>query len=251
MYKQEILKFIYNFNIMKFDIVTIFPKIFDSYFGESILGRAQKEKLIDIKIYNLRDYTTDKHQTVDDTPYGGGPGMVMKVDPIFNCVKAIKNNFNNEVLNKKTKKSNSKIILFSAKGKRYTQRDAERLAKYDNLILICGRYEGVDERVTEYIADEEISIGDYVLTGGEVPAMALVDSVSRLIPEVLGNMKSLEEESYTIHSSKSENNNSILDMDINKEYPQYTRPEKFNNWNVPKVLLSGNHKKIKNWREEH
>lgn len=251
MYKQEILKFIYNFNIMKFDIVTIFPKIFDSYFGESILGRAQKEKLIDIKIYNLRDYTTDKHQTVDDTPYGGGPGMVMKVDPIFNCVKAIKNNFNNEVLNKKTKKSNSKIILFSAKGKRYTQRDAERLAKYDNLILICGRYEGVDERVTEYIADEEISIGDYVLTGGEVPAMALVDSVSRLIPEVLGNMKSLEEESYTIHSSKSENNNSILDMDINKEYPQYTRPEKFNNWSVPKVLLSGNHKKIKNWREEH
>lgn len=213
---------------MKFDIVTIFPDIFDSYFSESIVKRAQKRKLIDIKIHNLRDWTQDKHKTVDDTPYGGGPGMVMKVEPIYKCINSIKNS-------KKTR-----IILFSAKGKKYTQKDAERLKKYDNLILICGRYEGVDERLAKYVADEEISIGDYVLTGGEIPAMALVDSITRLLPGVLGNADSLKEESF---SEKIQN--SFL------EYPQFTKPEKFNGWGVPGVLLSGNHKKIKEWREKN
>jgi len=208
---------------MKFHIVTIFPDIFESYFGESIIGRAQKDGLIDIKIHNLRDYTKDKHKKVDDTPYGGGAGMMMQVQPIYDCVKAIK-----------TKKA--RTILFSAKGKKYAQSDAERLAKCDELILICGRYEGVDERVAEYIADEEISIGDYVLTGGEIPAMALVDSISRLIPGVLGNPESLKEESF--NSEKV-------------EYPQYTKPEDFQGWEVPEVLLSGNHKKIEEWRKKH
>jgi tRNA (guanine37-N1)-methyltransferase len=215
---------------MKFDIITIFPEIFNSYFNESILARAKKEKLIDINTHNLRDYAEDKHQTVDDTPYGGGAGMVMKVEPIHKAVEVIKN----DNKNKKTR-----IILFAAKGKKYTQRDAERLAKYDNLIMICGRYEGVDERVVENIADEEISIGEYVLTGGEIPAMAVVDSISRLVPGVLGNPESLSEESFSIGDSSSD-----------KEYPQYTKPEEFNNWKVPKILTSGDHEKIKKWREE-
>lgn len=208
---------------MNFHIITIFPDIFRSYFGESIIKRAQKDGLIDIKIHNLRDYTKDKHKKVDDTPYGGGAGMVMQVQPIFDCVNSIKS-------------KKSRVILFSAKGKKYTQRDAERLAKYENLIFICGRYEGVDERVAKYVADEEISIGDYVLTGGEIPAMILVDSISRLIPRVLGNPESLEEESF--------NNEKV-------EYAQYTKPEDFNGWDVPKVLLSGNHEKIREWREKH
>lgn len=218
---------------MKFNIVTIFPKIFDSYFSESIIKRASQKGLFEIEITNLRDFTQDKHKTVDDTPYGGGAGMVLKVEPIFNCINEIKKrNKRQETRNKKTR-----IILFSAKGKRYTQKDAKRLSKYDNLILICGRYEGVDERVAEYIADEEISIGDYVLTGGEIPAMVVVDSVARLIPGVLGNSESAKNES---HSQKD-----IL------EHPQYTKPENFQNWKVPKILLGGNHQKIKDWRNKN
>ena len=209
---------------MKFDILTIFPEIFNSYFNESILKRAQNKKLIKIKIHNLRDYAKDKHKTVDDTPYGGGAGMVMKVEPIFRCLKKIRKN-------KKTR-----IVLFSAKGKKYTQKNVKRLAKYDNLILICGRYEGVDERVARNLADEEISIGDYILTGGEIPAMTVVDSVSRLISGVLGNNESAKDES---HSSEGY-----------LEYPQYTKPENFQGWKVPKVLLSGNHQKIKEWRNK-
>ncbi len=224
---------------MRFDIITIFPKIFNSYFSESIVNRAQKNKIINIKMHNLRDYTEDKHKTVDDTPYGGGPGMVLKIEPIYKSVQSLKSKIKN-------KKAKIRIVLFSAKGKKYAQSDAERLSKYDNLILICGRYEGVDERVAEYIADEEISIGDYVLTGGEIPAMILVDSVTRLIPGVLGNIESLKEESFTkIKNSKLKIKNSIL------EYPQFTKPENFEGWKVPDVLLSGNHKEIEKWRKRN
>jgi tRNA (guanine37-N1)-methyltransferase len=226
---------------MNFHIVTIFPKIFDSYFSESIVKRARNKSAININVINLRDYTTDKHKTVDDTPYGGGAGMVLKVEPIWKCVEDIKSKFqiSNDKSNPKSKiqKLSSRVILFSAKGKKYTQADAKRLAKYDNLILICGRYEGVDERVNKYIADEEISIGDYVLTGGEIPAMILVDSVTRLLPGVLGNGESIKEES---HSSVGY-----------LEYPQYTKPEKFEGHKVPKILLSGNHKKIEEWRKKN
>lgn len=207
---------------MIFDIITIFPKIFDSYFKESIIKRAQKKKLIKINIYNLRDYTTDKHKTVDDKPYGGGPGMVMMVEPIFKAVSALKKS--------KIQNPKSKIILFSAKGKKFDQKMAKRFSKLDRLILICGRYEGVDERIAKYIVDEEVSIGDYILTGGEVPAMIVVDAVSRFILGVLGKEESLE----TIKGS----------------YPVYTRPEDFKGYKVPKVLLSGNHKKIEEWRKK-
>jgi tRNA (guanine37-N1)-methyltransferase len=210
---------------MKFDIITIFPKIFDSYFSESILKRAQGRELISVDIHNLRDFAEDKHKTVDDTPCGGGAGMVMKVEPIYKALKKIK----------KTKKN--RVILFSAKGKKYTQKDARRLSKYDNLVMICGRYEGVDERVAKYLVDEEISIGDYVLTGGEIPAMIVVDSVTRLLPGVLGNIESAKDESHSIEG--------LL------EYPQYTKPEEFKGWRVPKVLMSGNHKEIERWRKKN
>lgn len=208
---------------MQFDIITIFPDIFDSYFSESILGRAQKEGLIEINIHNLRDFTDDKHKTVDDKPYGGGAGMVMMPGPIFKAVKNIKPE-------KRVRK-----ILFSAKGKKFTQKDARRLSKYDQLIMICGRYEGVDERVASDLVDEEISVGDFVLTGGEIPAMIMLDAVSRLLPGVLGNHESLSEESFSEEG--------LI------EYPQYTRPEDFEGMKVPEVLLSGNHAEIEAWRQ--
>jgi tRNA (guanine37-N1)-methyltransferase len=210
---------------MKFDIITIFPHIFDSYFNESILKRAQKNGIIKIKTHNLRDYTTDKHKTVDDTPCGGGAGMVLKVEPIYKAVKAIK------------KEKKTRVILFSAKGKKFTQKDARRLAKYNRLIFICGRYEGVDERVAKYIVDEEISIGNFVLTGGEIPAMVVLDSITRLLPNVLGNDQSI------LHESHSEEGY--------LEHAQYTKPEEFEGWKVPKILLSGNHKEIEKWRKKH
>ena len=211
---------------MKFEIITIFPKIFDSYFGESILARARKKKLIQIKVHNLRDYTADKHKTVDDSPYGGGPGMVMRADVIAKAITKIK-----------SQKSNlkSKVILFSPASKKFTQKDAQRLSKYGQLIFVCGRYEGVDCRAEKYIADEVFSIGDFVLSGGEIPAMAVVEAVSRLIPGVLGKSESIEEKRYGVG------------------VPVYTRPEvleyKGKKYRVPKVLLSGNHRKIAEWRE--
>ncbi len=219
---------------MRFDILTIFPEIFDSYFNTSILKKAQKKKLIKIYTHNLRKWTLDRHQTIDDSPYGGGMGMIFKVEPIFKAVKDLKK--------KKIKKC--RIILFSAKGNRLTQKKAKHLSKYDQLILICPRYEGADERIAKYIADEEISIGEYVLTGGELPAMILVDSVSRFVPGVI-KKESLSEESFNIKGKG--------------EYPQYTRPEIFypnkrnkkTAWRVPKVLLSGNHQKIKEWKSKH
>ncbi|MDD5490030.1 MAG: tRNA (guanosine(37)-N1)-methyltransferase TrmD [Candidatus Moranbacteria bacterium] len=223
---------------MVFHIITIFPKIFDSYFGESIVKRAQKKGKIKIRVHDLRDYTKDKHKTVDDTPYGGGAGMVMKIEPISDCLKAIKSQIPNpkSQIKSKLQITNYKLrtVLFSAKGKRYTQSDAKRLKKYENIIMICGRYEGVDERVAEYLADEEISIGDFVLTGGEIPAMAVIDSVARLVPGVLGNKESAKNESFSRAGYL--------------EHPQYTKPAEFRGWKVPKILLSGDHAKIEEWR---
>jgi len=210
-----------------FHIITIFPKIFNSYFNESILKRAQNNNLINIKIHNLRDWTTDNHKTVDDTPFGGGAGMVMKIEPLYESLKSAKS---------KIKSQKSKTILLSAKGKTWNQKLAKSHTKLDNIILICGRYEGVDERITKFI-DEEISIGDYVLTGGEIGAMAIIDSITRLLPGVLGNADSAKNESHATEG--------VL------EHPQYTRPEVFKAngkfYRVPKVLLSGNHKKIAEW----
>lgn len=210
--------------MFKFDILTIFPRIFDSYLGESILKRAREKKLIGVTAHNLRDYTSDKHHKTDDRPYGGGPGMVMKVEPIYKAVQKIKS---------KNSKLKTRVILFSTRGKRFDSKEAKRLAKYDRLILICGRYEGVDERVAEYVADEEISLGDYVLAGGELPALIVAEAVSRYLPGVLGKYESLE--------------------DVKGSFPSYTRPEIFEpkkgkKWKVPKVLLSGHHRDIGKFR---
>ncbi|HAM88734.1 TPA: tRNA (guanosine(37)-N1)-methyltransferase TrmD [Candidatus Falkowbacteria bacterium] len=231
---------------MTFNIITIFPEIFNSYFNESILKRAQEQGNIKINIINLRDYTTDKHKTVDDTPYGGGAGMVMKVDILYKTVSSIKyqvlsNNIQPELHNTKYLIPNTKIILLSAKGQKWNQQKAKEYANLENITLVCGRYEGVDERITEFI-DEEISIGDYVLTGGEIGAMALVDSITRLLPGVLGNEQSAQDESHSIPGEL--------------EYPQYTRPEVFIDSNshehkVPEVLLSGNHAEIEKWRRSN
>lgn len=211
---------------MRFDIISIFPESFESYLNASILKRAQQTGLIQCVTHELRDFAQDKHQTTDDTPYGGGPGMVMKIEPIARAVRAIQSN-------EQTLKTCT--ILLSAKGKLFTQQDAQRLVSYDRLILICGRYEGVDERVVTHVVDEEISIGAYVLTGGELPAMVLVDSIARLVPGVLGNSESAASESYSDGHTL--------------EYPQYTKPETYEGWSVPPVLLSGNHQDIANWRE--
>lgn len=212
---------------MRFDIITIFPNIFDSYFSESILAKAQGKKLIEINVHNLRDYSEDKHKSVDDSPYGGGPGMVMRSDVIAKAITGLKS---------KNEKVKSKIISFSPAGKKFTQKDAQKLSKYNQLIFVCGRYEGIDHRVEKYIADEVFSIGDFVLSGGEIPAMIVVESVSRQIKGVLGKEESIEEKRYGIG------------------VPVYTRPEsvviKGKKRTVPKVLLSGNHKKIDEWRKE-
>jgi tRNA (guanine37-N1)-methyltransferase len=217
---------------MVFNIITIFPGILDSYFNEGMVQRALKKKIIQIKAHNLRDWTSDKHRSVDDSPYGGGAGMVMKAEPIYRALRA---------LSKKSKvKSKKKIILLSAKGKTWTQKMAREYSKLKEVVFICGRYEGVDERVTNFI-DEEISIGDYVLTGGELGAAVMIDSITRLLPGVLGNAESAVTES---HSTEG-----IL------EYPQYTRPEVLTIgrkcYKVPGVLLEGNHQKIRDWREKH
>jgi tRNA (guanine37-N1)-methyltransferase len=217
---------------MQFDIITIFPEIFDSYFKESILARAQQKKFIDIRVHNLRDWTSDAHKTVDDSPFGGGLGMVLKGEPILKAVSTLK-----EVRNKKQE---VKTILFTPRGKKFTQQKAFEYAKLKQVIMICGRYEGVDERVGKYIADEQISIGNYDLMGGELPAMVVTETIARLIPGVIGKNEFLQEHVQS---------KGFI------EYPQYTRPETFEiegkNRGVPQVLVSGDHKKIEAWRTKH
>jgi tRNA (guanine37-N1)-methyltransferase len=209
---------------MQFDIITVIPNAF-GYLDQSILGRAQKHKKIKVKVHDLRKWTIDKHRTVDDRPYGGGPGMVLKVEPLHKAIKAIKK-----------KRGKVKVVIMSAKGKPFTQSLARQWSKLDQIVFIAGRYEGVDERIMKDV-DEEISIGEYVLTGGELPAMIIIDAVSRLLPGVLGKDESSKDES---HSQVG-----IL------EYPQYTRPEVFKKKRAPKELLSGDHKAIAAWRQQH
>ena len=208
---------------MKIDILTIFPEMFTPL-TESIIKRAQEKGLVEIKVHNLRDWSTDKHHSVDASPYGGGPGMVMRVDVIDLAVTDLKKN-----------SPKARVILLDTKGKIYNQQKAEELKDGEHLIFIAGHYEGIDQRVHEHIADEVISIGSYVLTGGELPVMVVVDSIVRLIPGVLGSEESLLEESYQEEGKI--------------EYPQYTRPEEYKGWKVPEVLLSGHHKKIGEWRK--
>ncbi len=215
---------------MKFDILTLFPDIIYSYSSESILKRAQKAGLVKIAAYNFRDFTKDKQHHVDDRPYGGGAGMVLQIQPIYDCLKKIKA--------VKGKIKRTKIVIMDPAGKKFDQRMAEKFSKLDRLVLICGRYEGFDERVNKLV-DEKISVGDYVISGGELPALTIVEAVARLIPGVLGNEESLYEET---HGGKDK---------ILREYPQYTRPENFLGLKVPKILLSGDHEEILKWRKKH
>ena len=209
---------------MRFDIITLFPNLILPYFEDSILQRAIKSGTIEIQVHNIRDYSKDKHKKVDDTPYGGGAGMLMTCQPLFDCIKAVK------MLN------SGPLIFMSPAGKRFKQQKAEKLAKSEGLILLCGRYEGIDQRVIDELFDEEISLGDFVLTGGEIAACAVVDAVSRLIPGVLGDNESSEEESFGSALGRK------------KEYPHYTKPADFEGLKVPDILLSGDHAKIKKWR---
>jgi tRNA (guanine37-N1)-methyltransferase len=210
---------------MQFEVFTLLPEVFPPYLESSILQRARQRGLIDIRIHNIRDYTHDKHHTTDDTPYGGGGGMVMKPEPVFEAVESVLGTVSRSV----------PIILLTPQGRVFTQRIAEELLGYERIVLLCGRYEGVDERIREHLITDEISVGDYVLTGGELPALIVIDAISRLIPGVLGDPTGAEDDSHSM---------GLL------EYPHYTRPPEFRGWKVPEVLLSGDHGKIETWRRE-
>lgn len=213
---------------MRIDILTLFPEAIEPYLAASIVGRAQQDKLADIYVWNIRDFANDTHKTVDDTPYGGGAGMVMKIEPIHKALQAVSSKFS--VVSTKRR-----IIVLSARGSQFTQQKAVELSNIEHLILICGRYEGIDQRVADHLADEEISVGPYVLAGGELPALIITEAALRLIPGVLGNPMSLQEESHNTEGAI--------------ESPQYTKPEEYEGWRVPDVLLSGNHEHIATWRK--
>ena len=208
---------------MIFDILTLFPEMFDSYLGSSILGRAVEQGHIQVRRHNIRDYATDKHRVTDDTPYGGGSGMVMKPEPLVRGLEAVQSK----------EETRARVILLSPQGRLFDQAVARELSRLPRLIMVCGKYEGVDERVRELAVDEEISIGDYILTGGEIAAMVILEATARLLPGVLGDEASTQEESFT---------DGLL------EYPHYTRPREFMGCRVPDVLLSGNHQEIATWR---
>ena len=211
---------------MKINILTLFPKMFKGPFDESIIKRAQEKKLVEIKIHDLRQWAKDKRKTVDDHPFGGGPGMILMVEPIYQALKELK-----------TKKS--KVILLDPRGKVFNQKRACQWAQSEHLIFLCGHYEGIDERIRDNLIDEEVSIGDYVLTGGELPAMIVIDTIVRLIPNVLKKTAAVQKESFSDNLGEN-----LL------EYPQYTRPADFKGWKVPEILLSGNHKKIEGWQKK-
>lgn len=242
----------FRLNDMRIDILTLFPKMFENVLGESILRRAQEKRLVKIKVHNLRDWTFDSHHSADDKPFGGGPGMVMKVEPVYLALETIlkKGVTSNQKLRinptlhlekfreakPETRKKNrkTKVVLLTPQGKKLDQKLVKKLTREKHLVLICGHYEGVDERVRNFV-DEEISIGDYILTCGEIPALALIDSITRLIPGVLGHEESLKSESFE---------NRLL------EYPQYTRPANFRGMRVPEILLNGDHERIEEWRRK-
>lgn len=212
---------------MKIDVITLFPKMFESPFAEAMIKRAMDKKIMQLECHDMRQWAWNNYGAVDDKPFGGDVGMMIRVDVIDKAIKELKS---------KTKNLNSKIILTSARGKKFTQEKAEEWSKLDNLIFICGRYEGVDQRVADNLVDEEISIGDYVLTGGELPTMVMIDAVTRLLPGVLGKDESSKIESFS-------------GPERNIEYPQYTRPAEYNGWRIPDVLVGGDPKKIKEWQK--
>lgn len=212
---------------MNFSILTLFPNLFESYFSDSILKRAIEKQIIEIDFFNIRDYADNKHKRVDDTPYGGGPGMVMTPQPLHDCIRTAK------------KSNKGPVIFLTPQGKRLTQPRVEKYARLGEIILLCGRYEGIDQRICDTLVDEEVSIGDYVLTGGELPAMIMIDAITRLLPGALGDEGSAEEDSFTKKLGRK------------REYPHYTKPEIFKGLKVPEILRSGNHAAIEKWRYEN
>ncbi len=244
---------------MRFDVLTLFPEIIEHYCSQSILGRAIKAGLIKVDSYNFRNFSKNRHQHVDDHPYGGGPGMILQIQPIYDCLKNIAGTGRDLSLQSRgrilQRPAKTKIIILDPAGKKFDQKMANKFSKLDRLVLVCGRYEGFDARVYK-LCDERISVGDYVLAGGELPALTIIESVSRLIPGVLGNEESLKEETFnndkcqmTKKNEKSKFDIRNLTLEISHEYPQYTRPDNFMGLKVPKVLLSGDHKKINEWRK--
>jgi tRNA (guanine37-N1)-methyltransferase len=215
---------------MQFEVFTLLPEVFPSYLESSILSRARQRGLIDVRIHNIREYAHDRHHVTDDTPYGGGGGMVMKPEPVFEAVESVLG-----VRSDQTQPVTVPVILLTPQGRVFTQRVAEELSRHERIALLCGRYEGVDERIREHLVTDEISIGDYVLTGGELPALLIIDAVARLLPGVLGDPTGAEDDSHSM---------GLL------EYPHYTRPPEYRGWKVPDVLLSGDHAKIEKWRRE-
>lgn len=232
---------------MRFDIVTIFPEFFRGPLDFGVLRRAREQGLVNVTIHDLRAFTHDRHQTVDDRPFGGGEGMVLKAQPIFECVESMGIASREKRLAGEAREA---VILLSAQGRLFHQQEAEALSKLDRIVLICGRYEGVDERVNEHLADREISVGDFVLSGGELGAAMIIDVVARLVPGVLGNEASSQQESFSssVKVSQSDTPDSTCASGGLLDYPHYTRPADFRGWNVPEVLASGNHDEIRRWR---
>src|SRR5271163_1967197 len=234
---------------MKADIVTIFPDFFRGPLEYGITRRAQEMGLAEIKVHDLREFTRDRHRTVDDRPFGGGEGMVLKPEPLFECLESMGIAPREDRLAGRAKQS---VVLLSAQGQRFTQKVAAELALLDRIVLVCGRYEGVDERVADFLADRELSIGDYVLSGGEMAAAVVIEAITRLLPGALGNEASARQESFTAQAEdkKVEGADSTCGSGGLLDYPHYTRPAEFGGMNVPEVLLSGNHEEIRRWRHQ-
>lgn len=243
---------------MRFDLVTIFPEFFAGPLDYGVLRRARETGLVDIRVQDLREFTSDRHRTVDDRPFGGGEGMVLKPEPLFECVESLLSASVGDAAQREPVPAGAAVVLLSASGKLFRQDDARRLATLDRVILICGRYEGVDERVAQYLATEEFSVGDYVLSGGELPAALVVDAVTRLLPGVLGNEASAENESFSAPAGLSVGAQHTARLDDSPlassqsllDFPHYTRPADFRGWCVPEVLISGHHAEVAKWRRQ-
>jgi len=238
---------------LRFDLITIFPEFFAGPLDHGIVRRAREAGIVQIHVQDLREFTKDRHKTVDDRPFGGGEGMVLKPEPLFDAVEKLLGQSMGTAAEKALPPAGSAVVLLSAAGKVFTQETARRFAKLERIVFLCGRYEGVDERVAEHLATDEISIGDYVLSGGELPAALILDAVTRLLPGALGNEASTENESFSesgewqVASGEQENRNRLASM---LDYPHYTRPADFRGWTVPEVLIGGHHAEVAKWRKQ-
>jgi len=239
---------------MRFDLITIFPEFFSGPLEHGVLRRAREAGIIEIRVEDLRAFTSDRHRSVDDRPFGGGEGMVLKPEPLFEAVESLVGHSMGDATAKSEVDAETAIVLLSASGKRFTQETARRFAQLERILFLCGRYEGVDERVAEYLATDEISIGDFVLSGGELPAALVVDAVTRLLPGALGNQASSENESFSLLERAEQSPAGALHKALSAgqtvlDYPHYTRPADFRGWKVPEVLIGGNHAEVAKWRQ--